>query len=128
MAGKLTQRQEKFCIAYIETGNASEAYRRSYTTENSKPETVHRRAKDMMSNSKILARIEELKGKIETSTIATAQQRQEFWTRVMLGREPDADMKERLKASELLGKAQGDFIERKRLEGEGLTVRVVYDD
>ncbi|TIS17849.1 MAG: hypothetical protein E5X10_01890, partial [Mesorhizobium sp.] len=26
---ELTQKQEAFCLAYVETGNASEAYRRS---------------------------------------------------------------------------------------------------
>ena len=27
---ELTQKQENFCLAYIETGNASEAYRKAY--------------------------------------------------------------------------------------------------
>ncbi|EFA28181.1 terminase small subunit family protein, partial [Haemophilus influenzae HK1212] len=46
---------------YIETGNASEAYRRAYDAENMKPETVNRRAFDLMENSKIKARIEALR-------------------------------------------------------------------
>ncbi|MGL4546014.1 MAG: terminase small subunit, partial [Plesiomonas sp.] len=41
MAG-LTEKQEKFCKALIETGNQSEAYRRAYNTENMKPESVNR--------------------------------------------------------------------------------------
>ena len=39
------------------------------------------------------------------------KERQEFWTRVASGEE-DAPMKDRLKASELLGKTQMDFIQR----------------
>ena len=58
---KLTQKQEAFCLAYVETGNASEAYRQSYNTKNSKPESVNRMAKDLLDNLKITSRIEELK-------------------------------------------------------------------
>ena len=56
----LTPKQEAFCQAHIETGNASEAYRRAYNAENMKPETVHRTAKEMLDNPKISARLEEL--------------------------------------------------------------------
>ena len=56
----LTVKQENFCLGYVETGNASESYRRAYNAENMKPETVNRRAFDLMENSKIKARIEEL--------------------------------------------------------------------
>ena len=58
----LTQKQEAFCLSYVETGNASEAYRAAYDTSNMKPETVNRKAKEMMDNGKIAARIEELRG------------------------------------------------------------------
>jgi phage terminase small subunit len=57
---KLTPKQEKFCKAYIETGNASEAYRRAYNAENMKPTTVNRKAVEVLSDGKITARIAEL--------------------------------------------------------------------
>ena len=60
MMNELTVKQSDFCLFYIETGNASEAYRRAYDAENMKPETVNRRAFDLMENSKIKARIEAL--------------------------------------------------------------------
>ena len=34
MARPLTEKQEAFCRAFVETGNASEAYRRSYDAKN----------------------------------------------------------------------------------------------
>ena len=37
---KLTPKQERFCQVYIETGNASEAYRAAYNAEKMKPESV----------------------------------------------------------------------------------------
>lgn len=59
--GNLTPKQEKFCLAYIETSNASEAYRRCYNVgENTKDETVWRKAKELLDNGKVAARIKEL--------------------------------------------------------------------
>lgn len=57
----LTPKQEGFCQKYLETGNASEAYRLNYSTENMKPESVNRLAKALLDNIKISSRIEELK-------------------------------------------------------------------
>ena len=58
---KLTPKQAAFCCAYIETGNASEAYRQSYNTAKMKPETVNRTAKQLLDNRKIAARLDELR-------------------------------------------------------------------
>lgn len=55
--GNLTPKQEAFCLAFIETGNASEAYRRSYDAVRMKPESVHRKAKELLGNVKITARL-----------------------------------------------------------------------
>lgn len=59
----LTIKQEKFCMVYIETGNASEAYRQAYNCEKMKPETVNRTANALLSNRKIAARLTELRAK-----------------------------------------------------------------
>ena len=58
---KLTPKQENFCLAYLETGNASEAYRRAYDAENMKPETINRNAFAVLENNKIAARLSELR-------------------------------------------------------------------
>lgn len=60
----LTPKQENFCLAYLETGNASEAYRRAYDAENMKPESVNRLAKAQLDNVKIASRLEELRAPI----------------------------------------------------------------
>lgn len=57
----LTAKQEAFCLAYLETGNASEAYRTAYDAENMKPETVNRKAKELLDHGKISARLAELR-------------------------------------------------------------------
>ena len=58
---KLTPKQEKFCLVYMETGNASEAYRQSYNVENMKSETINRNAFAQLENSKIATRIEQIR-------------------------------------------------------------------
>lgn len=57
---KLTPKQERFSLIYVETGNASEAYRQAYNAEEMKPETVHRKASELLADGKITARIAEL--------------------------------------------------------------------
>lgn len=55
----MTPKQEAFVNGYLETGNASEAYRRAYDAEDMKPETVNRKAKEVLDNGKIAARLQE---------------------------------------------------------------------
>ncbi|MBE2259496.1 MAG: terminase small subunit [Rhodobacteraceae bacterium] len=62
--GGLTPKQEAFCHAYIETGNASEAYRQAYNPKG-KAETVARSAHELFGNPKVTARIGELRGAID---------------------------------------------------------------
>jgi phage terminase small subunit len=57
----LTPKQEAFCIAYIETGNASESYRRAYSAKGMKDATVNREAKSLTDNPKITTRLAELR-------------------------------------------------------------------
>ena len=57
----LTDKQEKFCQKVVELSNNSEAYREAYDTSRMKDATVHRSAKELMSNPKIAARLEELR-------------------------------------------------------------------
>lgn len=56
----LTPKQESFCVYYRETGNASEAYRRSYEASGMNSNTINRKAFDLLENGKIRARLEEM--------------------------------------------------------------------
>lgn len=67
----LTPKQESFCLAYLETGNASEAYRRSYNAGKMKPDSISRKAKELVDNGKIAARIEELRKPAEEKALIT---------------------------------------------------------
>ena len=61
---KLTPKQSKFAEEYVNTGNASEAYRRAYdvskTTSN---EVIAVKASELLKNGNISVRVKELKTK-----------------------------------------------------------------
>ena len=58
---KLTIKQEAFARAYVETGNASEAYRRAYNAENMKQESIAVRACELLAHSKIAVMVSEMR-------------------------------------------------------------------
>lgn len=62
---QLTIKQENFCKSYVETGNASQAYRLAYNAEKMKNNSVNRKAKELLDNVKITARISQLQKVIE---------------------------------------------------------------
>jgi phage terminase small subunit len=60
-AGGLTQRQEAFCLAFIESGNASEAYRRAYKPKRMSAKSIHEKASHILAEDKVQARVAELR-------------------------------------------------------------------
>ena len=60
-AHKLTMKQESFCLIFLETGNASEAYRRSYNAGKMAEATIWRKAHDLVRNGNVAARMDELR-------------------------------------------------------------------
>lgn len=56
----LTPKQERFAQVYVETSNASEAYRQAYDAENMLPETIWPEASKTLSNHKVATRVMEL--------------------------------------------------------------------
>lgn len=60
MGKSLTVKQENFCNYYIESGNASNAYRRAYLCRKMKDEAVNVKAIELLNNGKITVRVKEL--------------------------------------------------------------------
>lgn len=58
----LTPKREKFAVAFVETGNAAEAYRRSFDVKpGTKPDHVHQSASRLLADHKVRSRVDELK-------------------------------------------------------------------
>ena len=54
----LTPKQEAFALAYVETGNASEAYRRAYNAGNMKPEVIANKTSALLKRGDVRVRVE----------------------------------------------------------------------
>jgi len=71
---KLTAKQEKFCQAIADGMTQADAYRAAYDADRMKDNTIYPLASKLMKNSKITARIAELR---------EAVQEKQLWSREM---------------------------------------------
>jgi phage terminase small subunit len=136
-AKKLTTKQQRFVDFY--DGNATDAAREAGYKGNSV--TLGQVGQENLKKPLVAKALASREKKRNKSTIATREERQAFWSRVYRGQEKNKiitkegveiecapSMKDRLKATELLGKSEADFVERHREEGE-LTIKIVkYTD
>lgn len=71
MIDKLTIKQETFCNAYVETGNASEAYRRAFSCDNMKDSVINVKASQLLNKGKIAVRVRELQAELKKKSDIT---------------------------------------------------------
>jgi phage terminase small subunit len=103
----LTTKQRVFCELYAANGgNGTKAAIGAGYSE----ETAQQMASENLSKPLIIEYLKSLTNAQDDERIATAIDRQRFWTSVMLDKNEKMDY--RIKTSEILGKAQGDFINR----------------
>jgi phage terminase small subunit len=127
MAG-LTIKQENFCLAYIQTDNASEAYRKAGYSKNMSDKTVNEAASRLLKASKVVARLEELrKPIIEKHNVTVESILKELEEARQLAMMPDINGKAQPSAavSASMGKAKlaGLIVDKQQTEGS-LTLTV----
>ncbi|PPC98364.1 MAG: hypothetical protein CTY35_05430 [Methylotenera sp.] len=69
----LTPKQENFCIEYLKSGNASDAYRRSYNAKKMSAKVIANRASELLDNGDITVRLEDLKKPVIEKTQLTLE-------------------------------------------------------
>lgn len=69
----LTPKQERFALAFVETGNASEAYRRAYDAHAMRPATIHNEASRLLGSPKVARRVADLRGEAHVRHGVTLQ-------------------------------------------------------
>lgn len=114
---KLTSKQQKFVEAY--SGNATEAAIAAGYAPNSARIT----ASKLLTNPNIVAMIKNREKEPQALRILTRQERQNLWTRIALGEVDGADMKDRLKATELLGRSEADFTDTLKVGLPGVIIK-----
>ena len=110
----LTAKQEEFAKAIAEGMNQSDAYRSAYSTNRMTDKTIWENASRLMGDSKVLARVKELREATVTPKIITAQKRKEWLTDVI--NNPEVDINARLKASDQLNRMEGEYVQKVETE------------
>ncbi|MCC0633841.1 MULTISPECIES: terminase small subunit [unclassified Clostridioides] len=133
----LTEKQKRFCDYYIETGNATEAYKKAYKNNNQRASESN--GSRLLSNDKVKNYIDERLKQIESKRIADAKEVMEYLTKILRNQEQeevvivsengpeiikkDVSIKDRNKAAELLGKRYALWTEKIDLDGNvGVTI------
>ena len=128
----LKGKRERFCIEYSKTGNAKLAYMKAgykYKNENVAKSLGSR----LLSKDDVKQRLKELSDEVKNENIASIQEIQEFWTKVLRNEEveevvgvteggpfrmsKDCNIKDRIKAAELLGRVNGLFLDKVEVSG-----------
>lgn len=106
---ELTDKQKRFIEAY--NGNAADAARAAgYSSKN-----ADKIASQLMDNPEIVAAIQEREKERRAALIATREERMIALTEIM--RNGDERTADRIRATEIMCKAEGDFIDRKEITG-----------
>lgn len=106
----LTAKQEQFAQGIIKGMSQADAYRSAYSTSRMADKTIHENASRLANDSKVKARINELRGKISTENIMTAQKRLEWLTELIQSDEKGTG--DKLKAIDLMNKMTGEYVQR----------------
>lgn len=69
----LTPKQEKFARCITDGMTQADAYRAAYDASNMKPDTIHKRASELMLDGAVKGRIQELRAKLEEKAIWTRE-------------------------------------------------------
>lgn len=108
----LTQKQEAFCIAYLETSNASESYRRAYECEKMSATSINRAAKDVIDNPKITARLAEMRAPVVEAAQMTVAGHLERLRQLSEKAESEGKYAAAVTAEMARGKVSGFYVEK----------------
>ena len=107
---ELSTKQKRFIEVF--NGNATEAAKTAGYSE----KNADKIGGQLMKNPRIVAAIRARENERNAEAIATREERQRFFTAIM--RDEGQPTRERLRATELLGKSEGDFVERQEVTGK----------
>lgn len=120
---KLTDKQRKWILYYKQGKSATEAVKLAgYKIKNPKSAEVIG-SENLSKLKEYIIDREEL---LDAPDIATMEDINRFWSQVI--NNPDVEMKDRLKASELRARAAGGFIDRKQVDVKGGSVVFISGD
>lgn len=120
----LNEKQKRFADYYIESGNATESYKRAgYIADGNAAEV---NANRLLRNAKVMEYVKERNKSLESDRIADMTEVKEFWTNIL--RNNNIEPKDRLKASEYIAKTNAAFIDKVEQKTDmDATINIVLD-
>ena len=106
----LTPKQEGFAQEIIKGKSQADAYRSAYSCKNMSDKTIHEAASRLMADSKVSARVKEIREQVTKETVMTAQKRLEWLTEQIESK--DVDVNAKLKAIDIMNKMQGEYVQK----------------
>ena len=135
----LNPKQEKFCIEYASSGNATSTYKKIYGVQDSA--TAQAAASRLLANPEIQKKLHELIEKTESESIANIKELQAGLTKIFRAEvttplmtkdgevvQVPVSVKDRLKAAEILCKTHGAFLTRQELSISETVPIVICDN
>lgn len=123
----LTAKREEFAKKIAEGMTQADAYRAAYSCQKMSDKTVWENASRLMADSKVLARVKELRDMAAKPTIITAQKRKEWLTSVI--QDPEIGINAKLKASDQLNRMEGEYVQKVEAEVKNeITINVELVD
>lgn len=104
----LTPKQERFAQLIVEGRSQADAYRESYSCKKMSDKTIWENASRLMADSKVVARVKELRDQISLKSVMTAQERLEWLTSII--RSEEQMTSDKLRAADIMNKMQGEYV------------------
>ena len=114
----LTAKQENFCLAYVETGDASESYRRAYSASKMKPAVVNVKASELLKNGKVSVRIAEIRKPAIESAQMTLEGHLNDLKTLRDAAKSEGQYSAAISAEVSRGKASGFYVNKTELTGK----------
>lgn len=112
----ISPKQEAFCLAYMLTGKASEAYREAGYSPNMSDKTVNEASSRLMKNSNVIARLAELRKPVAEAAQISLKEHLDS----LRGLRDRADSSEKygpaIQAEVAMGKASGLYVDKIQID------------
>lgn len=143
----LTKKQELFVQNIIQGMSQVDAYKSAYSTQKMSENAIYVEASKLLKNPKITLRIEQLRNKLASPVVMSAQARLEYLTRLVEEQEMEtvtvivegiaqnlkrpADFSAKLRAIDLMNKMTGEYVQKIEADVNNdvnITVELVDDE
>lgn len=112
----LTAKQEAFCLAYLETGNATEAYRRVYNVGKTTEKSINELASRQLKNVKVASRLAFLRAPIVEAAQLTVESHLKRLSELSKAAEDEGKYSAAVTAEMARGKVSGFYIDKIQAE------------